>query len=113
MKPIYHASIPAELEAVKPYGDFVLVRRADGDGERQGLIVLPQTRKNAEVGARIGEVIAAGPGDKLKDGSRAPMHVKAGDRIVYHRAPANVTVINGVEYTFIHEEQHLLAVLED
>ena len=42
-----------------------------------------------------------------------PMHVDIGDRVVYPRVPANDIRINGQEYTFLHEEQHILAVLEE
>jgi co-chaperonin GroES (HSP10) len=43
---------------------------------------------------------------------RFPMHVKPGDRVVFWRAPANSVVINDEIYHFLHEEQHILAVLE-
>lgn len=49
-------------------------------------------------------------GDPLE--ARAPMHVKPGDEILYHRAPANNVVIDDQEFVLLHEEQHILAVIE-
>lgn len=43
---------------------------------------------------------------------RHPMHVKVGDEVLYHRAPANHISLNGQDYVFLHEEQHVLAVIE-
>lgn len=43
---------------------------------------------------------------------RADMNLKAGDQIVYSRTPANNVVIDGQEYVFLHEAQHIDAVLE-
>jgi hypothetical protein len=43
---------------------------------------------------------------------RVPMSVQVGDEILYWRSPANDVKIDGQEYVFLHEEQHLVAVLE-
>lgn len=43
---------------------------------------------------------------------RVPMAVAVGDEILYWRSPANDVRINGEDYVFLHEEQHLVAVLE-
>jgi hypothetical protein len=48
----------------------------------------------------------------VKPPARAPMHVSVGDEILYDRSPANDVSINGEEHCFLHEEQHVLAVLE-
>lgn len=42
----------------------------------------------------------------------AEMNVKPGDEIVYTRSPANDVQIGGDAYTFLHEEQHIVAVIE-
>lgn len=43
---------------------------------------------------------------------RCEMDVCVGDLVLYPRIPANDVIINGVEYTLCHEQQHVLAVLE-
>lgn len=44
--------------------------------------------------------------------SRRPMHVKPGDTVIYPRVPSGGVMINGAECFLIHEEQHVLAVIE-
>jgi co-chaperonin GroES (HSP10) len=44
--------------------------------------------------------------------SRAAMNVQAGDEILYWRSPANDVRINEEEYVFLHEEQHIVGVIE-
>lgn len=44
---------------------------------------------------------------------RAEMHCKVGDVVIYPRIPANDVEINGEVYTFAHEEQHILAVVDE
>jgi co-chaperonin GroES (HSP10) len=44
---------------------------------------------------------------------RADMHLQVGDKIVYSRAPANNVMIEGQEYVFLHEAQHIEGVLEN
>lgn len=43
---------------------------------------------------------------------RAEMYVRPGDEVVYTRAPANDVILNGEEYTVLHQQQHIIAVLE-
>lgn len=43
---------------------------------------------------------------------RTEMQTRPGDEVLYWRAPANDVRINGEEYVFLHEEQHIVAVLE-
>lgn len=45
--------------------------------------------------------------------SRAPMNVKPGDIVVYAQRPANEVVLNHKKYVLLHEEQDVLAVVED
>lgn len=108
-----HLSVTAELEEIRPLYDFVLVRRLDEDGKKDGLVILPDASRNPmKPGVKQGKVIACGAGDKLHDSSRVFMHVKSGDTVLYQRAPANNVVINGGEYVFLHEESQILAVIE-
>lgn len=95
---------------MQPQGDFVLVRRIVED--RVGSIWIPQIQPQGAEPPRRGVVLACGPGDRDKRGDRIPMNVDVGDEILYRRAPANDICIDGQEYTFLHEEQHILAVIE-
>lgn len=44
--------------------------------------------------------------------SRVAMNVKVGDEILFARAPANDIDFNGAAHVFLHEEQHIYAVIE-
>lgn len=60
-----HLSVAAELEEIRPLYDFVLVRRLDDDGKKDGLVILPDTARNPmKPGVKQGKVIACGAGDK-------------------------------------------------
>jgi co-chaperonin GroES (HSP10) len=149
-----HASIPAELAAVRPMGDFVLVRMLPEEEMHRNLIWLPQfsgtyaDRQMRPVYPSIGEVVGCGPGDiktwatcscgkkftttesnlsegpccwyccprcgsSVKSSWRHPMHVSPGDRIMYWRVPANEVMLNDETFQFLHEQQHILGVIEN
>jgi co-chaperonin GroES (HSP10) len=57
------------------------------------------------------EVLVYADSGKMAE-QRFPMHVSVGDEVIYQRWPDNDININGDEYTFLHEEQAILAVLE-
>lgn len=56
-----------------------------------------------------GEEMIAVPGVQ----KRAPMNVQPGDIVIYPQVPANEVSINGERLIFLHEEQHVLAVVEE
>lgn len=66
-----HANITADLAGVRPLGDLVLVRMLPEAEMHRNLIWIPQfsgahaDRQLRPVLPSIGEVVAAGPGDKL------------------------------------------------
>ena len=65
---------------LKPIGDRIIVRREAAEDRTAGGIVLPDTAKNKP---QRGTVIAVGPGKLKKDGTRAAMQLKAGDRVLF------------------------------
>ncbi|GIW84151.1 MAG: co-chaperone GroES [Thermogemmata sp.] len=66
--------------ALRPLGDRIVVRREAPEETTAGGIVLPDTAKNKP---QRGVVLAVGPGKLKKDGTRAPMQLKAGDRVLF------------------------------
>ena len=114
MKPLNYANVDEAIVDIRPLGDFVLVERLREQEQQNVLIRLPGDVVNPDrPGIRKGVVLAVGPGDRLPDGTRAPMHVAVGDTVLYSRAPANGLLVNGREVVFLREEQHLEAVLEE
>ena len=65
---------------LKPIGDRIIVRREAADERTSGGIILPDTAKNKP---QRGEVVAVGPGRLKKDGTRAAMQLKAGDKVLF------------------------------
>lgn len=65
---------------LKPIGDRIIVRRQAADERSAGGIILPDTAKNKP---QRGEVVAVGPGKVKKDGTRAAMQLKAGDKVLF------------------------------
>lgn len=107
-------------------GDNILVRR-ERTADKEGHIFIPDSavdgRKLHRSGGDYiftGIVESVGPGDKRKDGSRIPLNVQVGDRILYEnrrQAESGQQAFpsldfKGDHYCFILEEQHVLAVIE-
>jgi chaperonin GroES len=58
-----------------------------------------------------GEVIAVGPGKLMKDGSRAEMEVKVGDKVVFKKYGPD-EVKDGDETLLVIEESDIIAIVE-
>src|SRR5437588_12844164 len=65
---------------LKPLGDRIIVRRTDSAEKSRGGVYLPD---NAKEKPQRGTVLAVGPGKMLKDGTRRPLQVREGDRVVF------------------------------
>ncbi len=90
---------------VKPLYDRVLVRRIEEDKEqRRGGIIIPDTAKEKPM---EGKVVAVGAGRLNKDGSRAKMEVKAGDRVLFGKYAGQEIKINDKEHVIIKEDEVL------
>jgi len=86
---------------LKPLHDNVIVEPLEAEEKTSGGILLPDTAK--EKPAR-GKVIAVGPGRLLKDGKRAPMAVKRGERVIFSKYGGTQVKIGQKEYLVIHED---------
>jgi chaperonin GroES len=65
---------------LKPIGDRIIVRRGAYEEKTTGGILLPD---NAKKKPQSGTVLAVGPGRLKKDGTRQPMQLKAGDKVLF------------------------------
>ncbi|RIK78150.1 MAG: co-chaperone GroES [Planctomycetota bacterium] len=94
---------------LQPLGDRVVVEREEALERTAGGIVLPDTAKDKP--AR-GTVLAVGDGKLNDDGSRAPMQVKVGDRVLFTSyAPQEIEI--GDVTVLLMSERDIMAVLED
>ena len=85
----------------RPLHDRVLVRRLEGDEKSPGGIIIPDKAKEKQF---AGEVLAIGPGKRLKNGEIVPVDVKVGDQILFAKW-------EGCEIEI--EDQKLVVVVED
>lgn len=65
---------------LRPIGDRIVVRREAAQEKTTGGILLPDTAKDKP---QRGVVVAVGPGKMKPDGTRAPMQLKEGDKVLF------------------------------
>jgi chaperonin GroES len=93
---------------VKPLRDRVIVRRLEESEEKVGGIIIPDTAKEKPQQA---EVVAVGSGRVLDNGTRTPLSVKAGDRVLVGKWTGTEVKIDGTEYLILKEDE-ILGVLD-
>ena len=92
---------------IRPLHDRVVVKRIERDEQVRGGIIIPDTAKEKPQEA---EVMAVGPGRINEDGSRSPMDVKEGDRVLMGKYSGSEVRI-GEEDLVILREDEILAVV--
>ncbi len=68
---------------LRPLGDHIVVKVSKEETVTKTGIVLPDTVDKEK--QETGEVIAVGPGKLLESGSRAPMDVKPGEKVLFKK----------------------------
>src|SRR5271169_1335917 len=91
---------------ITPLHDRVIIRRLEAKETAKGGIIIPDTAKEKP---QEGQVIAVGAG-KMEKGSRIPLDVKVGDRILFGKYPGNDIKIDDQEYLILREEEILAKV---
>ena len=94
---------------IKPLHDKILVKRMNEEEKTKGGIIIPDTAKEKPM---EGKVIAVGAGKTLKDGSKRPLAVKEGDRVLFAKYAGTEIKIDGEEALIISEEE-VLGVISD
>jgi chaperonin GroES len=87
--------------------DRILVQRLEEGEQMVGGIIIPDTAKEKP---QQGKVIAVGNGKVKDDGTRIPLDVKAGDRILFGKYSGQDIKLDGDEYLIMREDE-VLAVL--
>ncbi len=94
---------------IVPLGDRVVVKREEAEETTAGGIVLPDTAKDKP---QRGEVIAVGDGHVKKDGTKVPLTVKVGDKVIFSSYAGDDITIGDEEYLLLRESD-ILAVYEE
>ena len=89
---------------ITPLHDRVIVKRIDEGEQVRGGIIIPDSAKEKP---QEGEVIAAGSGKYREDGTRQPLDVKAGDRILFGKYTSSEIKIEGEELLIMREDEIL------
>lgn len=85
---------------IVPLGDKVVLRCQEAEETTAGGIVLPDSAKDRP---QRGEVIAVGDGHVKNDGTRVPLTVKEGDRVIFSSYAGDEIKIGEDEYLLLRE----------
>ena len=89
----------------KPLGNRVVVQPNEEDQQMSsGGIHIPDTAKEKP---QEGTVVAAGPGRMTDDGSRIPMEIAVGDKVVYSKYAGTEYKEGDIEYLVLREDDIL------
>jgi chaperonin GroES len=94
---------------VRPLHDRILVKRLDAESKTPSGLFIPETAKEKPV---EGLVIAVGNGTLTKDGTRVPLDVKEGDRVLFAKYSGTEVkvVLDGGEHLILREDDVLAVV---
>jgi chaperonin GroES len=101
-------SASSQKVTLQPLGDKVVVEREESSEKTKGGIYIPDAAKDKPT---RGTIIAVGTGKLLDDGSRGPMQVKKGDRVLFTSYAPEVIKIGEDEFLLMSETD-ILAVIE-
>lgn len=94
---------------LKPLGDRLVVKNVEQSEKSAGGVFLPDTAKEKP---QEGIIVAIGSGRTLDNGTKLPIEVKVGDRVIYSKYSGSEVKIDGQEYLIISEKD-VLAVFTD
>jgi chaperonin GroES len=93
---------------LKPLADRLVVEPNEQEEVTAGGIILPETAKEKP---QQGKVIAAGPGRTDEDGTRIPMDVNVGDKVLYAKYSGTEIKMDGKKLLILRESD-ILAIVE-
>ena len=92
---------------VRPLHDRLIIKRIEEKETVKGGIIIPDTAKEKP---QEGQVIAVGNGKLLDNGTKVPLDVKAGDKILFGKYSGTDIKIDGQEYLILREDEVLAIV---
>ena len=92
---------------LRPLHDHVMVQRTEEEQTRSGSIIIPDSAKEKP---QEGKVIAVGTGRLHDNGTKTPLDIKAGDRVLFGKYSGSEVKLDGEEY-IIMKEADVLGVL--
>ena len=92
---------------VRPLHDRVIVKRIEEEEKTKGGIIIPDTAKEKPI---EGKIVAAGNGKVLENGSKVPLEVKKGDRVLFGKYAGTDIKIDGEEHLIMREDD-IIAIM--
>ena len=93
--------------SIKPLEDRIVVRQVEAEQTTASGLVIPDTAKEKP---QEGEVVAVGPGRVADNGTRIPLDVQVGDKVVYSKYGGTELKYSGAEYLVL-SARDVLAVI--
>ena len=93
---------------LRPLYDRVLVKRIDSETTTKGGLIIPDTAKEKPL---EGEIVAAGNGKVLEDGTVRKLTVKPGDRVLFAKYAETEVKVGNDTYLLLREDD-LLGIME-
>jgi chaperonin GroES len=95
------------MSKIRPLHDRLVVKRIEEKETIKGGIIIPDTAKEKP---QEGEVLAVGNGKTLDNGTKVPMDVKVGDKILFGKYSGTDIKIDGEEVLILREDEVLAIV---
>jgi chaperonin GroES len=89
---------------LQPLADRVLVKPTEKEAKTKSGIYIPDTAKEKP---QEGEIIAVGPGKLTDEGTRIPMDLKVGDRVIYAKYGGTEIKVDDEELIILRESDIL------
>jgi len=93
---------------IQPLADRVVVKALDDSQQMRGGLYIPDTAKEKP---SQGEVVAVGPGKLSDEGTRVPLDVKVGDKVLYGKYSGTDVTLDGEEILILRESD-VLAIIK-
>jgi chaperonin GroES len=92
--------------SLQPLEDRIVVKPSEGEEMTASGLVIPDTAKEKP---QEGEVLAVGPG-RFEEGSRVPLDVKVGDKVIYSKYGGTEVKLGGEELLILSARDVLAIV---
>ena len=92
---------------IRPLHDRVIVKRVEEEEKTKGGIIIPDTAKEKPI---EGKVTAVGAGKILENGTKQPLEVKKGDKVLFGKYAGTDITIDGEEHLIMREDD-IIAII--
>ena len=89
---------------MRPLHDRVLIKRIEEQETMRGGIIIPDSAKEKP---QEGEVVVAGSGKRLEDGTILPLELQVGDRVLFGKYSGTEIKLDDEDYLILKEDEVL------